>query len=207
MPERSFAVAIAVAVWLSVAVMGFAIQAKYGATPGEGSDAPGTWPAESMLQPALELPRILVFLHPHCPCSHATLAQLERVLFGAGSAVHCDLIFVAPPGTERGWEDGKLLHRARRLASASIHIDSDGTEARLFGAATSGQVLFYDTNSRLRLSAGITPLRGHAGESSGSVALRALLTGSGEPFETGAVFGCPLFDASTTNPPGPCCTP
>jgi hypothetical protein len=76
--------------------------------------------------------------------------------------------------------------------------DHDGVEARRFGAATSGQVILYDARGTLLFSGGITPARGHSGDSTGRDAILALLIdGSSEASET-PVFGCSLFDPGSS---------
>jgi hypothetical protein len=72
--------------------------------------------------------------------------------------------------------------------------DVDGTEARRFGALTSGQVVVYDADGRLRFSGGITPARGHAGDNAGRSAIIALLEGASSASVETPVFGCSLLD-------------
>jgi hypothetical protein len=72
--------------------------------------------------------------------------------------------------------------------------DEGGVEAKRFGVATSGHVLLFDRAGRLLFSGGITPARGHEGDSLGRDALIERLAGtrtiSGPA--TSPVFGCPL---------------
>ena len=204
MPGKPALLTLAIAVWLSVVLSGFAIQARYASTPGAHAIAPVSWPVESRIRPTPDTTTVLVFLHPHCPCSRATLDQLQRTLAAATTPVEAHLIFVSPPGTERAWEQGPLLKQAQRIPDLAIRIDTAGREASLFGAATSGQILAYDPLNRLIYQGGITNTRGHEGDNPGARALRALLRAQPLTDSPSApVFGCPLFDPErpiATNP-------
>ena len=80
----------------------------------------------------------------------------------------------------------------RTISGADVREDVDGAEARGFGTKTSGQVLFYDADGVLQLTTGVTPSRGHTGDSDGLASLAKLLSGQVGATHAGAVFGCPL---------------
>ena len=145
---------------------------------------------------------LLVFLHPRCPCSRATLEQLERVgkIAEAESAANTPpsihLLIVTPPGAEEGWERGDILARARRLDGAVVSLDREGALAQRFSARTSGQVFLYDQSGALQFAGGITPARGQAGDPRQARALWNLIRGESGEMTEAPVFGCPLFHSS-----------
>ncbi len=96
-----------------------------------------------------------------------------------------------------------MLTRVSLIPRKSCSWSSeDGDEARRFGAATSGHVMLYDAAGRLHFSGGITPARGHEGDSLGRDAVIDLI----EAYRSAGrrcspVFGCPLATPRTA--PGP----
>jgi hypothetical protein len=187
--------ALDVAAWVALVVIGFALVLVYGSTPGRAASAPPRWPAGSALSPATGGAWTLVlFAHPHCPCTRATLDSLARITARAGERVQAQVVLVRDPSVAKGWERGEILEKARRIPGVAIRVDDAGVEARRFGAASSGQALLFDPEGVLRFSGGLTVLRGHAGDSPGSDAVRVLLEGGSTPVAETPVYGCPLFD-------------
>ena len=77
----------------------------------------------------------------------------------------------------------------------------DGVESGRFGAATSGQVLLYDPKGQLMFAGGLTPDRGHLGDSPGRQRILSLVkTGAADAKES-LVFGCPLGATICPIPP------
>ena len=133
-----------IAVWLTSTAVGFGLWQEYEATPGAA-------PAASQVLAATEHPRVVVYLHPRCPCSRATLDELALVLEQHRDA-EVEIVFVRPPGVEAGWELGELWDRASALSGVRIRVDMDGTEAKAAGAATSGTVIYSNEAGRSALS-------------------------------------------------------
>jgi hypothetical protein len=81
-------------------------------------------------------------------------------------------------------------------------VDRDGTQASLFRAYTSGQVVLYDSQGQLRFRGGITESRGHVGDNAGRSAIEAIVNTGNTPTDHTVVFGCPLV-----NPESECRVP
>jgi hypothetical protein len=160
------------------------------ATPGAAFAAPPSWPADSTLTRAAGRPTLLLFAHPHCPCTRAGLDDLAWILArceGADAAV----VFVLPPGAPPDWQRGATWERARALPGVRLVTDRDGAEARRFGAMTSGHVMVYRAGGELAFGGGIAAPGAHAGRRIALAALRGEDVGEARRPE---VFGCPLFD-------------
>lgn len=71
---------VLVLVWLGVAGIGLSRLWEYGATPGEAGFSPWSWPVESRIERNVNLPTLLMFAHPHCPCTRASIGELELVM-------------------------------------------------------------------------------------------------------------------------------
>lgn len=157
--------------WLLLVAGSFLCLEGYAATPGQPARPPLLWPPRSGLVQASDRPTLLVFIHPQCPCSRATLANLERLLARAPGRAQVYLLFMRPGGTALQWSHTDLWRRAGQLKSTRLVLDEGNREAGCFQVATSGQVLLYDASGALRFSGGITPARGHEGDSGGGDAL------------------------------------
>jgi hypothetical protein len=178
-------------VWIAALVLGFAALESHSGTPGERGPAPAAWPAKSTLSRAVDGSTLLLFAHPKCPCTNATMSELE-VLLARVRPARTVVVFVRPSGVSAGWERTALVERAERVSGVTVRVDDGGRESLRFGAKTSGTVLVYDATGSLRFSGGITGSRGHAGDNAGRSAAEAAVAGrDGAP--ASAVFGCPLL--------------
>ena len=181
--------------WLVAAGSGMAVLWTYAATPGAPADPPSRWPANTTLTREAGRPTLLVFAHPHCPCSRASVEELDRLLASVGERPQVHVLFAKPDGTDPEWDHTDLWRRAAAIPGVSIARDEGGNEARRFGVATSGQVLLYDLAGELRFAGGITPSRGHEGDSAGRSLLQDLLASRRVDRVATPVFGCALHEA------------
>jgi hypothetical protein len=139
--------------------------------------------------------RMLVFLHPQCRCSFATLNELGTISASArrkplGESPTIDILFFRPQ--DSGWTPGELWAEAQHLPGAHVAWDDGGREARRFGAKTSGFVVLYGAGGDLLFSGGVTGSRGHEGTNYGIERLRTSLDSGKRATKTSFVFGCAL---------------
>ena len=66
--------------WISACGFGFAKLWQYSNTPGTVGNVPERWPSASSIARSERQPTLVLVLHPHCPCSRATLRELARVV-------------------------------------------------------------------------------------------------------------------------------
>ncbi len=189
-------IVILIAAWSVCAGFGLARMLTYELTPGPETAAPTTWPAAATISRDVSGQTLVLFLHPRCPCSRATLAELERLIATCDRPIALRIIFVRPDGTQEDWYRTDLYHAAERLRQAVICRDADGVEASRFGAKTSGQALLFAADGRLLFQGGLTPSRGHEGDNVGRDALCALIGGKPTTCTKTAVFGCSLVNPS-----------
>jgi len=169
--------------WAGAVLLGLVGLLRYGSTAGADARAPAIWPADSRI-PRRAHPTALLFVHPNCPCSRATLAELARLLAVVGDRVDVHVVLSAPGDALRA--------AAAAIAGVALFDDPEGVEARRFGATTSGDLLLYTSGGRLAFQGGITRARGHEGDSSGAAAVIGHLRGRPAPSRA-PVYGCPLF--------------
>ncbi len=207
-PARRLAVVAAVALWLAAAGTGFGLLEAYKAVPGDAAAAPPSWPAGSQVRPDPGRASLLLFCHPHCPCTRASLDELEAVLTRCGGRASARVLFVVPEEGPRDWEHTDLWRCAAGLPGVVVRADAGGREARRFSASTSGHALLYGPDGRLLYHGGLTGSRVHAGDNPRRAAVLALLRGAAAGPLEGPTFGCSLFDSSFPRPESePACCP
>jgi hypothetical protein len=192
--SRTFSCRAAVVSLWSIAVASGAYWLMaYQAVPGAHGRSPSDWPPDSTLRPASVRFTLLMFVHPHCPCSRASLTELNWIRTRAEQKLEPVVVFVVPPGACRSWGQSPLWHETVGCGVA-VTLDAGGREAGRFGARTSGQVLLYDASGRLIFAGGITDGRGHAGDNAGRRAVLECLCGENVGQLETPVFGCPLVE-------------
>jgi hypothetical protein len=195
-PRPGPLVAAAVTISAVATLAGMAALAAFNGTAGVETAGPAHWPAGTAIERSHTAPTVLLFAHPLCTCTGATLEELGKVLAGRRFGVPAPAIRILFSRTDPAWTPGDLWRRAAKIAAVSPVWDEDGKEARIFGVRTSGLVLLYDKRGTLLFEGGITASRGHAGNNYGEERLAAALDSgrraSGLPSR---VFGCALFDS------------
>ncbi|MCU0877290.1 MAG: hypothetical protein MUF06_05845 [Pirellulaceae bacterium] len=185
--------------WGLILAIGLTLQASYDVRPGESLPTTGQWPADSRLAHPTDRLAVLVFVHPRCPCAAATLAELRNSLAAASTHPAVTLVLPRPQQAPPGFCEEARDRLQAAWPGATVFVDPEGAEARLFGATTSGHILVYSPLGELRFSGGITTSRGHRGENLGLEMFIAALQFSGErPLESQSfpVFGCALLDSA-----------
>lgn len=178
-------------VWGLVLCLGFWKLMTYSNTPGIPAIPRMKWPIESSFVRKAGIPLFMIFVHPHCPCSAATLGELERLLVYIKGKSEIKVIFFKSD-MKNDWMQSSLWQKAQSLPGVEVLADPNGIEARKFGAVTSGQTFLYDSIGNLIFRGGITPSRGHQGDSVGrDMVLSYFKTGIVQTVET-PVFGCSL---------------
>jgi hypothetical protein len=202
-PTNLLAGAVAVC-WLLLVGAGFTVLLDYGLTPGATGQPPAHWPDASVLVRNRDGPTLVMVVHPHCPCTRASLAELLSIVSAPQNKMKAYVLFVRPPGVAPGWEHTDLWRSAAAIRALTPVSDDLGREATRFGATTSGHTMLYDRNGMLRLSGGITAARGFYGDSGGKRAIVALLDDAQTPSSHTPVYGCPLLNSAGARSVAPC---
>jgi hypothetical protein len=195
--RRWLAIVAPALVWVTGVTLGFAVLGRHSTTPGEAAAGPSQWPSATRLSRApAGRSTLLLFVHPKCPCTRATMGELEILMARSMERAEACVVFVRPPEVAAGWERTDLWQRATRIPGVVVRVDEGGVEAQRFGAVTSGEVLVYDPSGALRFAGGITAARGHSGDNAGRSAVEALLAGHDDALRSSPVFGCRLLAPS-----------
>jgi hypothetical protein len=175
----SWPLAAALVVWIAIAVAGWYGISAYGfnGDPQATAHIVPYWPTDSTIARMTDRPTLVLFLHPKCPCSRATVGELERLPVLAPSDALPDICVVAaaPRSTGDLWWSSPFLARAARLPNTRLVRDPGGVETELFGARVSGTVLLFDPAGKRLYAGGVTMARGHAGDNVGLQAVTELL--------------------------------
>lgn len=190
--------------WIAAVVAGFAVLTHHQLAPGRPAEAPQLWPQESALAAPDQEPVLLLFAHPRCPCTRATLSELARLSSRAERPFRTHVLFLRPEGYSEDWTRTDLWNSAAAIPGVEPRIDDEGAEAHRFGSYTSGQVLLYGAEGELLFSGGITSSRGHEGDNAGRAALQKLLAGSPTETDEVRVFGCALHEEDDSCTDGRC---
>lgn len=194
------------ALWAASVTLGLGLLLIYETTPGARGEAPARWPDSSAIRRQPGVATLVMGVHPHCPCTRASLAELALLMARLKGQVRASVLFVSPPGAGDTWAATGLWRSAMEIPGVDAVADFGGREAALFGVETSGHTLLYDRDGVLLFSGGITPSRGHEGDSAGRTAIVSLVEKGRSPRNATAVFGCPLHETPRTADAGvtPC---
>jgi hypothetical protein len=165
---------------------------RYSAKPGTPPRDPTAWPSEWELRPQPSGTTLVVALHPRCACSRATLGELAQLMTQNANGVRAYVLMIRPDGTPDGFEHSPLWDLAATIPSVTVIADPGGRLASRLGAETSGQTYAFNSEGKLLFAGGVTPARGHMGDSAGADALTAILLRETPRAARTEVFGCPL---------------
>lgn len=197
-PHATCRVTVAVLIWICALLAGWHAMTTYAFLDDGANDerAVTAWPDQSVLPRDKATLTLVLFLHPKCPCTSATLTELEniqaRIARARAAAPHLVVVPVTPSQPSDDWRDAPVVRRAAKLPMAEVVVDRGGREARRFGVATSGTILAFAADGRRVFAGAITDGRGHEGTNPGSEALAALLTLGLTSDESFPTWGCRL---------------
>jgi hypothetical protein len=184
-------------VWLIAVGWAMIKITDYKMTPGQKAVPSLLWPRESKVQRNTHQATLVLFIHPHCPCTRATVSELARLMTTLQGKLSTCVLFIQPDPFSEEWVKTDLWTEVRRIPGVQTFVDHNGQEAEHFGSYTSGQVFVYAPDGRLMFNGGITPSRGHEGDNLGVRRIISLVrTGHADQAQS-AVFGCALQERET----------
>ena len=186
--------------WIAVTGWGVWKALEYDSTPAAVVNSPDCWPEDCLVSRDSNRPTLVVFVHPKCPCTRATIHELGKLLAHHRDRLALRAIILHPDGTPDGWAQTDLVAQVNALADVEVITDFGGICSQQFRTSTSGECLLYDTSGRLRFHGGITRFRGHQGPSIGQDAISAVLTNTPVSTTTAPVFGCALHSPAPIPP-------
>lgn len=189
--------------WLAAVAYGGRVLFHYETEPGPVGNVPRTWPADSTLLRRSDQPTLVIFAHPRCPCTTATIEELNQIMARVRARLRVYVVFYEPPGAGSDWKNTSLQRKAADIPGIDIVSDAEGVEATRFGAKTSGHTLLYGRDGQLLFSGGITASRGHVGENAGERAILSLVSERVAGLASTLTFGCSLGNRVPIERTGP----
>jgi len=188
------AIAIGILAWVAGVAWGLQKIETYSSTPGMAAEAPATWPGSTLVTPQAGRPTLVMFIHPQCSCTRASLEELKTILERTHGAVSAWVVVLKPSEMNDGWSDSGTSETARNMSGVTLVMDDNGVEADRFGALTSGHTVLYSSAGKLEFSGGITAARGHVGDNSGEQSVLSLVATGKADASSHEVYGCGLHD-------------
>jgi hypothetical protein len=180
-------------VWIILVALGWTWLSRYENAPGHASATLTEWPNNTRLNPVFGLPTLVMFVHPQCPCSKASMEQLALIMARAQNKVKTYVVFIRPKEFSEAWVKSDLWKKAIRIPGVTAVVDKYGEEAKKFKAEVSGQTMLYNHQGHLIFSGGITSARGHQGDNDGQSSIISYLTKGIATHNKTPFFGCRLF--------------
>lgn len=145
---------------------------------------------------------LVLFYHPHCPCTQSAIRCLERIYHRMSRQPRLVAFVYCPVDSSASWMDTSLTRYIKTIADVKFIPDPGGEACRRYGVTTSGHLLLFDSQDRLAFSGGITPGRGHEGDSLSSVDLlqRCSEDAVSRPANSWPVYGCPMVNTTDAKP-------
>ncbi len=185
--------------WLGTICAGFVWLGLSDAQPGSRGAPPVQLAAVPELQADSGLVSLTCFIHPQCPCTRATLRDLERVATHVRETAQLRVV-VAYPSDHPEWMSTATVAFASTISGVRIVPDPGGLLTAACGVKTSGHTLIYGPEGDLRYSGGLVPLRNHEGNAeTRDCVLQVIESQPKRPVQTPA-FGCPMYLAAPSTP-------
>ncbi len=186
----------AIVVWSLGIAAGSWYSFRYETTATNTAAAQDRWPANELCDLSPHCPTLVMFAHPRCPCTRASLSELSLLMTHCQGRVQAHVIFFQPHSSAADWARTDLWETASGIPGVTARLDSGCTVQEQFQARVSGEVFLYRPTGELAFHGGITASRGHAGDNDGRSALESLLLHQRALVATTPVFGCALTPAN-----------
>jgi hypothetical protein len=147
--RKNAIIVAAIALWLPAVGFGINTLWKYSIAAGRPATPPLNWPPSAPLERTAGQSTLVMFAHPQCGCTRATLGELAIIMAHGRGLVSASVYFCRLPGEPSEWTQADLWQTATAIPGVRAFEDRDAAVARGFGVFTSGQTLLYDPAGRL----------------------------------------------------------
>lgn len=176
MNEKSRVSRLLLVIWFAFVIAGYSLMVAYSSTAARTIPAVAALPenfgfADRNCRHAFNL---IVCLHPQCPCSQATVGELEKILDRTNAKdFQCTVYLSKPAGTGPRFVEGNILNalndiKAKDKGDLEVIIDDGDKFATRLNVKTSGHIFLFDRYGKRLFDGGITAARGHAGDNAGA---------------------------------------
>ena len=93
----------AFALWSIAVATGTAMMWNYANKAGNEGKASLSWPNESQIPRSRKHPTLVMFAHPRCPCTRASIGELAVLMARCHGKVDAEVLFFKPTGSSENW--------------------------------------------------------------------------------------------------------
>ena len=104
----------AVALWIPAVGFGLRVMWRYSSAPGRPATPPMEWPAGAPIPRARERATLLIFAHPQCSCSRASVGELAVIMARSPRKPDTHVFFYLPADQASDWVKTDLWKSALR---------------------------------------------------------------------------------------------
>lgn len=195
--QKSKSTSIIIVSWVLMLGISFGALWWYKTRPGRERILLSTFPQDAtILLAAAPDYTLILFVHPKCECSVASVYEFNELLSTSRKNVKAVIVFYRPDGSSESWAHTNLWETAKENKLINVIEDEGGRMAYKFGALTSGQTYLYDFSGKLVFSGGITETRGHIGNNEGRRSIAAILDKTQTLGNRSKVFGCAILSSN-----------
>jgi hypothetical protein len=122
-----------IAAWALAILVGARLLLTYSNTAGTPAAPPADWPAQAPVEHAEGHTSLVIFIHPQCQCSRASIGELDRILVSVNDRVQTTVFFYVPANSSGigARPQSRLLFRSacwdRDSGSAAVRRERRGT--------------------------------------------------------------------------------
>ena len=125
------AAGLCVLLLLVVGAMGFL--STYKNTAGNSNDAPARWPSGSRIESEPGLPVLVMFAHPMCSCTRASLSELRALVSEFRGRFTPYVLSALPQGVGQEWMSSNLWKSAESIEGVRVMRTSRSTRRACLG--------------------------------------------------------------------------
>src|SRR2546427_12900141 len=123
---------VALAIWASVVGFGMSILWRHSTTAGKPAIPLAGWPANAPLPLAKGRATLVMFAHPNCPCSRASIGELAVIMARSRGKLDARVLFLKPANEASAWVRTDLWRTAQSIPGVQAIEDPDGAFALRF---------------------------------------------------------------------------
>src|ERR1700733_4946005 len=120
MQKVGIALAILTPLWINAIGVGMFVLMKYDFTPGTAA-APGIhWPNNTQIPLSADCPTLIMFAHPQCPCTRASIVELGKLIASNKNELNAYVVLLTPKVAPPGWDKAALWHSAQSIPGVKV---------------------------------------------------------------------------------------
>src|SRR5438552_13697020 len=113
--NRRMVILFSVFLWFIVVAAGLLFLWSYENTPGFTAAPPRRWPDASRIKPTTDRVTLVMLIHPQCPCTRASLEELDKLMAHCRSRMDAYVVIMKPVGLSDAWVKTDLWRNALKI--------------------------------------------------------------------------------------------